>query len=111
MMGDMAGIPPLAAPAAPTRWIVSPVGHLFMGAAVTMSANLVVGVVAWLCTPTIDGAVVYLTPVTIAFVVSLAVGVVLLRTSGLRWSGAGVLVGTPLAIVMTRPVLMLLFGW
>ncbi|NYD42552.1 hypothetical protein [Nocardioides panaciterrulae] len=76
-----------------------------------MSVNLAVAVVAWLWAPSIDGELVFLTPVTIAFVVSVAVGVVLLRRFGRRWSGAGVVVGAPLAVVLTRPVLTLLFGW
>ena len=67
--------------------------------------------VAWLCTPPIDGELVFLTPVTAAFVVSLAVAVALLRRPGRRWSGAGVLAGAPLALVLTRPVLTVLFGW
>ncbi len=110
-MFDMTGTMPSADPRSPARWLVSPTGRLLGGTAVSASANLVVAVVGWLCAPPIDGELVFETPVTIAFVISLAVGVVLLRRAGMRWSGAGVLAGAPLAIVLIRPVLTLLFGW
>lgn len=107
----MTGTTPAADVRLTTRWSVSPAGRLCAGAAVSVTASLVVAVIAWVCAPSIDGELVYLTPVTIAFVVSVAVGVVLLRRSGRRWFGAGVLAGAPVAIVLTRPVLTLLFGW
>jgi hypothetical protein len=94
----------------PARRSVSPAGHLLAGTAASSSANLVVAVVGWLGTPPVDGEL-FLAAVTVAFVVSVAVGVVLLRRPGLRWSGTGVLAGAVMALGLIRPVLTLLFGW
>lgn len=95
----------------PERLASSPVARLLSGVGVSLSANLLVAVAAWICAPPIDGELVFLTPVTVAFLISMAVAVALLRSPGLRWSGTGVLAGAPLALVLTRPVLTVLLGW